>query len=147
VNVRPAKLTDIPILCAYDQEVNLTPWSKNDYMQSHTNANHNIYLLVHNNLILSCVVWSKVMDEAEILQFWVTKNQQRQGRATFLMKYLVQQLTTKFGIKNIFLEVRSNNTAALNLYQRLGFIKVGLRTNYYKVDSWYYDAIIMAKSL
>jgi ribosomal-protein-alanine N-acetyltransferase len=147
VNVRKARLTDIALLSTYDQEVNLTPWTKNEYMQSYNNSDHNIYLLMQQNIILACVVWSKVLDEAEILQFWVVKKQQRQGRATFLISYLLQELKTKYHSKNIFLEVRENNTQALALYQKLGFVKVGLRPNYYKVDSWYYDAVIMAKTL
>jgi ribosomal-protein-alanine N-acetyltransferase len=31
----------------------------------------------------------------------------------------------------LFLEVRSSNTAARNLYQKLGFSEIGLRRNYY----------------
>ena len=37
------------------------------------------------------------------------------------------------GASVMFLEVRVSNQAAINLYQKMGFVEAGRRTNYYKV--------------
>ena len=34
-------------------------------------------------------------------------------------------------VKSLFLEVRENNTAARKLYEKTGFVEVGMRKNYY----------------
>jgi len=44
-------------------------------------------------------------------------------------------------IKQINLEVSSNNITAINLYKKYGFQKVGLRKNYYGN----YDGILFTK--
>ena len=43
------------------------------------------------------------------------------------MKYLKY-----LNFKNIYVEVSANNKNALMFYQRLNFVKIGLRKNYYR---------------
>ena len=59
-----------------------------------------------------------------------------------LMKHIINFCVEK-NIKQINLEVSSNNTTAINLYQNCGFQKVGLRKNYYGK----YDAILFTKEI
>jgi ribosomal-protein-alanine N-acetyltransferase len=47
----------------------------------------------------------------------------------------------RLGIQKITLEVRDSNTAARNLYEKLGFVSVGRRKRYYSDNNE--DAIIM----
>ena len=46
--------------------------------------------------------------------------------------------------KHITLEVASQNTIAIHLYEKMGFQKISIRKNYYRNGD---DAIIMAFSL
>jgi len=46
-----------------------------------------------------------------------------------------------------FLEVRTSNQRAHNLYQQLGFNEVGMRKNYYPARRGREDAYVLAKSL
>ena len=48
------------------------------------------------------------------------------------------------GLETVFLEVRSRNTAAINLYTAYGFKRVGVRKGYYKNPDD--DAVIMLKA-
>jgi ribosomal-protein-alanine N-acetyltransferase len=51
-------------------------------------------------------------------------------------------------MENIFLEVRFSNQPAKNLYQKLGYVEVGVRKDYYPVISGgREDAIVMKKHL
>jgi ribosomal-protein-alanine N-acetyltransferase len=52
------------------------------------------------------------------------------------------------GAERIFLEVDENNAAALALYARLGFVKVGMRQGYYKKpDGKAAAALVMRRDL
>jgi ribosomal-protein-alanine N-acetyltransferase len=37
----------------------------------------------------------------------------------------------KYGVTDIHLEVRESNEAAIHLYEKLGFLRDGIRKNYY----------------
>ncbi|MBO4816224.1 MAG: GNAT family N-acetyltransferase [Clostridia bacterium] len=56
------------------------------------------------------------------------------------MEHIINFCVEK-NIKQINLEVSSNNTTAINLYQNCGFQEVGLRKNYYGK----YDGILFTK--
>tara|TARA_B100001029_G_C14638424_1_gene223032 strand:- start:332 stop:481 length:150 start_codon:yes stop_codon:yes gene_type:complete len=47
----------------------------------------------------------------------------------------------------IFLETRTSNKSAINLYQKYDFHRVGIRKNYYKTINGKEDAIIFRKIL
>jgi ribosomal-protein-alanine N-acetyltransferase len=55
----------------------------------------------------------------------------RQGQA----KALVERLLLNFrehSVRTVFLEVRESNSAALALYEALGFLPIGRRPSYYR---------------
>ncbi|WP_267290487.1 ribosomal protein S18-alanine N-acetyltransferase [Mycobacterium hackensackense] len=55
-----------------------------------------------------------------------------QGRG--VGRLLLEDLLRFAGRGVVFLEVRTDNDAAINLYESVGFITVGLRKRYYKVS-------------
>jgi ribosomal-protein-alanine N-acetyltransferase len=63
--------------------------------------------------------------EREILNLAVAPRHRRLGIATLLIK---QEFSKK---ASFFLEVRESNLAARALYQRLGFVEIGRRAEYY----------------
>ncbi|MBQ3920873.1 MAG: GNAT family N-acetyltransferase, partial [Firmicutes bacterium] len=69
----------------------------------------------------------------------VSKDFRRQGVATRLLRAL-SDAAAEEGIKDITLEVRPSNKAAIALYEGLGFRQEGLRKQYYDDLE---DAIIM----
>ena len=76
-------------------------------------------------------------DQGEIQRICVLPGFRRRGIGTRLM----QELRTAFfaaGCSEIFLEVRSKNTAARSLYEKLGYVAAGVRPDYYGDD----DAVI-----
>ena len=69
-------------------------------------------------------------DEAEILSIGVAPNWQRAGVAAGLLQGL-SRAARRGDAKRIFLDVAEDNEAALALYRKLGFEKVGERPAYY----------------
>ena len=65
------------------------------------------------------------------------------GIGSILLVNLIQ-LANTYDCTSIFLEVNELNTAAIHLYEKYGFIRIGLRKKYYNnVD----NAVIMKKEI
>ena len=57
------------------------------------------------------------------------------GHQLELLELLVQELiriTNEMGVSRLFLEVRESNERAIHVYEKAGFVKNGLRKNYYE---------------
>ncbi len=72
-----------------------------------------------------------VVDEAEILNVAVRSGQRRKGIGAALLKQAERELKER-GARRIFLEVRESNTAAISLYENLGFQRFSARRGYYR---------------
>ena len=82
------------------------------------------------------------VDEADIMNVAVNPGWRRQGIAAKLINGLVAQLKNR-GIHALMLEVRVTNAPAIALYEKLGFVEVGRRKNYYRNPKE--DALILRK--
>ncbi|MDC0398398.1 GNAT family N-acetyltransferase [Alphaproteobacteria bacterium] len=71
-----------------------------------------------------------IEDEAEILSIGVKKRVRRNG----IGKYLIEQakrFSTLHQLRSILLEVAETNRNAVGFYKKQGFLKIGIRNNYY----------------
>jgi ribosomal-protein-alanine N-acetyltransferase len=50
-------------------------------------------------------------------------------------------------VVDVFLEVRPSNTAAIRLYQSLGFTQIGMRRGYYQAEGGREDAVVLRRTL
>jgi len=80
--------------------------------------------------VVGVLQWRLVDPEAEILDLAVAQVQRRKGHARFLLERFLQ-LAAKNGVREVFLEVRESNAAAIALYTNFGFSRSGRRPNYY----------------
>lgn len=80
--------------------------------------------------LLGFVMIRLVLDEAEILTLAVDPACRRRGAARRLLRNM-QLFLRQACVKQVFLEVRESNHAALALYQNEGFLPFGRRKNYY----------------
>ncbi|ACE89413.1 MULTISPECIES: GNAT family N-acetyltransferase [Rhizobium] len=76
----------------------------------------------------------QVAGEAEILTIAVQAKAARAGLGWRLMQAAMREARARGG-ESMFLEVDNGNTAALGLYRKLGFEKVGERQGYYKQEN------------
>ena len=83
-----------------------------------------------------------VKPESDVMNVAVAPGFRRQGIAETLVNGLVEELRRE-GNESLTLEVRASNTPAIALYQKLGFLQVGLRKNYYRNPKE--DALILRK--
>lgn len=83
-----------------------------------------------------------VLDGADVMNLAVSEQYRRQGIARDLMLLLEEQLKKK-GVRMLALEVRVSNSAAIALYESMGFCQVGRRPRYYSNPRE--DAFILRK--
>ena len=70
------------------------------------------------------------IDEGDITNVSVKKELQGKGIGKALVQAMIER-TVERGVHTLFLEVRESNVAALTLYEKQGFEKMGVRKNYY----------------
>ena len=75
-----------------------------------------------------------VVDQADIVSFIIKDKYRRQGFGTILFSKFISTSKSK-GVKEFFLEVSEKNIGAQKFYNSFGFIKIGIRKNYYKTSS------------
>ena len=72
-----------------------------------------------------------VQDEGDITNVSVKKDRQNHGTGKLLVQELIR-ITNEMGVSRLFLEVRESNERAIHVYEKAGFVKNGLRKNYYE---------------
>ena len=95
-----------------------------------TNPYLKIITYVEKDKIIGFLLYSLIYDRIEIEQFEVITKERGKGIGDKLLKYLIEKYK-KRDIKNITLEVKEDNIAAINLYKKYGFKKVSTREKYY----------------
>ena len=86
-------------------------------------------------------------EEVELISIAVDRKWRNKGVGLMLMRALFDAVLMT-PAKRMLLEVAADNTAALKLYAKLGFQKVGERKGYYpRPDGTPATAIVMARDL
>ena len=96
--------------------------------------------------VLAYAVMSMAVGEAHVLNLCVEPAYHQQGLGRFLLAHL-QQVAGAAGMDLMLLEVRKSNTAAIALYQGMGFHKLGVRKGYYPAHQGSEDALLLGYNL
>lgn len=117
------------------------PWSENTLLQSLENG-ISFFTAKENGKVLGYVGISCVLDEGYVTNIAVFPEYRKKGVATALIERLFS-LARDSKLSFISLEVRPSNTAAIALYEKMGFKKEGQRKGFYRNPVE--DAYIMTK--
>ena len=104
-------------------------WSRTDVVET-----------VVSEKLVACMVYWRVADETQLLNIVVDEEHRRRGLGEYLLTMLRERAAYD-GHRRITLEVGRDNSAARRLYERMGFVVVGMRANYYAATDD--DAILM----
>lgn len=123
------------------------PWTRGNFIDSLA-AGHPAWLLQdRSGGLLGYFIAMTGVEEMHLLNITVAPAAQRQGHARVLMAALVEQARGG-GARQLWLEVRLGNAGARAVYERLGFVQVGVRKGYYPAGfGRREDAIVMSLSL
>ena len=137
--IRPALSGDIRAIALLDAKSTSFPWCEQQFSESL--ASHNVHVLEINGVINGYLVYSLVLDEAELLNIAVAPTLRGRGYGTQLLEYLIE--TNRGVASRLLLEVRHSNRSAIDLYNTHGFVKQGVRKGYYPTSYGREDAWMM----
>lgn len=144
--LRPMTLDDLDAVHNIEQRIFPFPWSLANFSDSLA-AGYATTILDLGGNIAGYLVWMQIVDEAHLLNISVDAAYQRGGWGRWLMQQL-SDAASQAGCVSLLLEVRPSNIAALQLYQQVGFERIGLRKRYYpSLDGAREDAIVMRAEL
>ena len=118
------------------------PWSVNSVASELKNPLSCWLVAEEDGEVAGYVGSQTVMDESDMMNVAVHPDYRRKGIAEKLVMELVEALK-KRDSRCLTLEVRASNEPARALYEKLGFVQVGLRKNYYRNPRE--DALILRK--
>ncbi len=118
------------------------PWSE-QIMADCFKGNYISYVYTLNSQLVGYIIQTLTLDESNILNVCVDNKYRGNGIASQLMNKALEYCRSN-DFKSIFLEVRASNKIALHLYEKFGFVEVGLRTGYYPSQTGREDAVVMA---
>lgn len=138
--IRKMTEEDIPEVCAIETETFSEPWKEEDFRKAMADVN-NYYLVVELNQRIAgyCGYWG-IAGEGDIFNVAVKKENRGHKLGYQMMSELIKASFDR-GITSLTLEVRSSNEAALRLYESLGFVREGIRRDFYSKPKE--DAVIM----
>lgn len=123
---------DLDAVAALEADAFTNPWTRDmlerELRQSEV-ARVYVLRLPGQPVAAFCTCWV-IYDELHINTIAVDRSRRRQGLATALMRYVLDD-AARGGAVRATLEVRRSNDAAQQLYQRLGFKVSAVRHRYY----------------
>jgi len=144
ITVAPMKLEDLNEVLEIEVLAFATPWSRNSFLHELIENERAFYLAAKNESgrTIGYVGMWIIFDEGHITNLAIHPQYRRQGVAHKLMNELIA-FSKGNGVRYLTLEVRRTNNQAQELYQKLGFIHMGVRRKYYLDNKE--DALIMWK--
>ena len=122
------------------------PWSLGNFSDS-LRAGYRAQVLLQGTELIGYCVLMKGLDETHLLNITVAPGHQGQGHARHMLDAL-RAWSQQQGAQWLWLEVRTSNQRARQIYQRYGFKEVGVRRNYYPLAPFKReDAVVMSLSL
>jgi ribosomal-protein-alanine N-acetyltransferase len=116
-------------------------WPEESYEQAQA-AGQIVLVAEINNQIRGFLVARIAGDEAEILNAAVDAAYRRKGMGSALLSAVIS-VAQAHNAKNLYLEVRASNRAAIAFYVSHGFAKTGQRRGYYSGPTE--NAVVMKK--
>lgn len=139
IKMQPEHISQIAML---EKECFSSPWSENSIRSELTNPLSLWLVAVDGGTVAGYIGSQSVMGEADMMNVAVSPAYRRLGIAECLVLKLIELLRDN-QISSLTLEVRASNDPAIALYQKLSFVQVGRRPNYYTAPKE--DALILRK--
>jgi ribosomal-protein-alanine N-acetyltransferase len=140
VEVRQMRWWDIPAVHAIETSIFMTdPWSVEQFWSELSQPTRRYFVAEIDGAIVGYAGSFVLTPEADVQTVGVAADQRGRGIGALLLTTLIEQ-AIQAQAAQLILEVRSDNGAAIAMYQRFGFERISSRPNYYAPDV---DALIM----
>ena len=112
------------------------PWSESMFVVSDVEG---IIIATIGEKPAGFACFQHFLDECHILNVAVLPEHRKQGIGRLLINWILTRLKEA---RDFFLEVRESNQAAISLYEKMGFTRIGKREKYYRDGE---SALVMQK--
>lgn len=145
ITIKKLEKNDINKILQIERSQNVTILKETVILDDMSNSNNTLYFgAIYNDIIVGYIAITYVIDTIDILSIVTMKNYENIGVATLLLEYIFN-FAKKNNVNKIFLEVRTSNTKAINLYEKNNFKLISKRKNYYTDTKE--DALIYLKEI
>ncbi len=136
---------DLDDVIAIEESVYPYPWTRGIFHDC-INVGYLCRILQDKGKIVAYSIMSVAVEEAHLLTIVVPKNKQGKGYGKRMLNEMIR-LAKEDAANTMYLEVRTSNESAIQLYHQRGFNELGIRNNYYPAEQGREDALIFALDL
>ena len=129
--VRKMQPEDLLQVCEIEKDNFSLPWSEKSFLESMERNDTLFWVALNGEEVAGYLGCYCVAGEGEITNVAVKSSYRRQGIGGKLLETLYEEAKA-LHTREFFLEVRESNEAAIGLYSRQGFVKEGVRKNFYE---------------
>ena len=143
--VRPMKESDLNVVMYLENTCFVAPWGLKDVKyELNDNPVSNLWVIESDLTgVVGFVDYWITFDSATVCQICINPVYQRKGLGSILIEEMIKDCRTE-NVRNITLEVRDHNVAAIKLYEKHGFKKIIVKEGYYTNGD---NALYMIKEL
>ena len=130
---RIATAFDLPVFVSLDKELfPYSPWSSSQYKEEFSSPTRHFVVALDDqqSIVGYAGVFAPGAAEADVLTVGVVPEHRGQGIAKALMA-LITDWARAQGSTAMMLEVKTDNSAAIGLYESLGYTKLNIRKDYF----------------
>ena len=142
IEIRTMEPQDVPQVAELEKVCFSDPWSEKSIVSELDNPLSCWLVAVSGEQVVGYVGSQTVLDGSDMMNIAVSPDFRRKGIAESLIEALVSLLRDRKS-RCLILEVRASNVPAIALYEKLGFLEIGRRRNYYRNPKE--DALILRK--
>lgn len=141
--VRKAVLEDVSAIAEIERMSIPQPWSETAFANALAQENAVTLAAICDGAVCGFITGVYVLDSADIYSVAAAEEYRRKGVGGKLLEAFFSALPEC--VEAVGLEVRESNSAAISLYEKHGFERVGLRKNFYSDPKE--NAVLMTKKL
>lgn len=137
------QVDDLPEVLAIENDVYPHPWTRGNFLDSMYSGYETWTLREESGALAGYFLLMLAVDEGHLLNISVRRDLHGQGIGRILLARVMEVAREK-NMQSVLLEVRPSNTRARAVYERYGFVQIGVRKGYYPAaEGRREDAIVM----
>jgi ribosomal-protein-alanine N-acetyltransferase len=140
IELRRLSLADLGDIEQIEKSAYPTPWSRTMFASELAKPTSICLGAFEGDQLVGYIINSRYVDAWHVMNVAVDPDHRRRGIATRMLEALFE-MTEHDGRRGYTLEVRVSNLGAVDLYERLGFERRGVRRGYYTDNRE--DALVM----
>lgn len=141
--IRKASAEDVTRIAEIEKAGIPQPWSEAAFAEAIEQKNAVTLVAEMCGEIAGFITGAFIFDNADIYSIATVESFRRKGIGIKLLEAFFEAIPNE--VETVGLEVRESNSAAISLYEKIGFKRVGMRKNFYSVPKE--NAILYTKQL